>query len=297
MRLVDGDCHLQCRKEASGIVPPIKRGTLAKRCRSVSTLRVRMTRSFIAVGLLIAAVSVPVYPAEDVKVRDTTLASSPSMSDAPRLTGDDAVKVRNALVGKVGDDQSSTIEQRTEGRVIEALPPTLRSRVLRDGALGREVTFVLPVSRGIRYQSKTHVATVRVDLADSDRPGAIILKNTVTGRRGWHLVVAAEARSKGYIEHIDMIVLDPVGSRHKTTVRGTFSSGDANSIDGNLAIMLTCRLVPPYLTESTSHTDPSDDEPTDITTRISILHGEIDSLQLVNLDRGVVLTQRLHLAN
>jgi hypothetical protein len=263
----------------------------------MSTLRVRMTRSFIAVGLLIATVSVRAYPGEDVKVRVTKLASSPNMSTASRLTGDDAVKVRNSLVAKAGNDQSPTIKQRTEGRVIEALPPALRSRVLRDGALGRELTFVVPISRGIRYKSKTHVATVRVDLSDSDRPGMIILKNTMTGRRGWHLVVAAEARSKGYIEHIDMIVLDPVGSGHKTTVHGTFRSSDANAIDGNLAIMLTCRLVPPYLTESIDHTDPSDDEPTDITTRTSILHGEIDSLQLVNLDRGVVLTQRLHLAD
>lgn len=263
----------------------------------MSTWRVRMARSCIAAGVLVASASVRVRPAEVVKVWDAQLTSSSSVSAAPHLAGDDPIKVRNSLVGKVGNDQSSTIEQRTEGRVIEALPHTLRSRVLRGEGLGRELTFLVPVSRGIRYKSKTHVTTVRVDLSDSDHPGTIMLKNTVTGRRGWHLVVAAEATSKGYIEHIDMIALDPVGSGHKTTVHGTFRSSDAKSIDGNLAIMLTCRLVPPYLTESISHTDPSDDEPTDITTRISVLHGEIDSLQLVNLDRGFVLAQGLHLAN
>lgn len=263
----------------------------------MSTVRVRRARSYIAAGVLIASVSVRVCPAEIVKVRDAKLTSSSSALVAPPLTSDDPIKVRNSLVGTVGNDQSSTFEQRTEGRVIEALPHTLRSRVLRGEGLGRELTFLVPVSRGIRYKSKSHVATVRIDLSDSDHPGTIILKNTVIGRRGWHLVVAAEARSKGYIEHIDMIALDPVGSGHKTTVHGTFRSSDAKSIDGNLAIMLTCRLVPPYLTESISHTDPSDDEPTDITTRISVLHGEIDSLELVNLDRDFVLTQGLHLAN
>jgi hypothetical protein len=59
--------------------------------------------------------------------------------------------------------------------------------------------------------------------------------------------------------------------------------------------VLLCRLVPPYLSETRDHSDPTDDEPTDISTRTSILHAKVDDIWLINQEKGVVLAKGLRL--
>ena len=52
--------------------------------------------------------------------------------------------------------------------------------------LDREVTFLVPVSYGLRYQSQKHLLKVNVDPVDPDGEGrtGILLRKVITGPRG-----------------------------------------------------------------------------------------------------------------
>jgi hypothetical protein len=215
----------------------------------------------------------------------------------PDFGGDDPAIIRDVLVREHPEDGAPTLGSRIKQFVGTALPRRLRDHALDDGDLGRELAFVVPAPYGIHYRSKTHVMTVDVGVSDGDHPDEIVLKKTVTGLRGRHLVVAAEARAKGYIQKIDLVELDAAGRRDETTVHGRFVlSEDAYAqSNGKLAIVLLCRLVPPYLSETRDHSDPTDDEPTDITTRTSTLHAKVDDIWLINQEKGLVLTKGLRL--
>jgi hypothetical protein len=215
----------------------------------------------------------------------------------PDFSGDDPAVIRDVLAREHPEGGSHSLASRIKEFVGTALPRSLRDHALNDGDLGRELAFVLPAPYGIHYRSKTHVMTVDVGVSDGDHPDEIVLKRTVTGLRGRHLVVAAEAKAKGYIQKVDLVELDAAGKHDETTVQGRFVlSQDAyTQSDGKLAIVLLCRLVPPYLTETRGHSDPTDDEPTDITTRTSTLHAKVDDIWLVNQEKGIVLTKGLRL--
>jgi hypothetical protein len=215
----------------------------------------------------------------------------------PDFGGDDPGIIRDVLVREHPEEGAPTLGSRIKQFVGTALPRSLRDHALNDGDLGRELAFVLPAPYGIHYRSKTHVMTVDVGVSDGDHPDEIVLKKTVTGLRGRHLVVAAEAKAKGYIQKIDLVELDAVGKHEETTVHGRFVlSEDAYAqSNGKLAIVLLCRLAPPYLSETRDHSDPTDDEPTDITTRTSTLHARVDDIWLINQEKGLVLAKGLRL--
>jgi hypothetical protein len=215
----------------------------------------------------------------------------------PGFTGDDPAAVRDALARKFTDSKTLSFTHRVEDLIGDALPKTLHDAALMDAKLSRDLAFVVPAPYGIRYRSKVRVMTVDVDLSDSDHPDTIVLKRTVTGPRGRKLVVAAEAKSKGYLQNIDIIELDAVNKHNRTTVHGRFVlSPDAFSQeDGDLALVLICRVVPPYLTQTKDHSDPSNEEPTDITTRTATLHANVGDIWLINREKGVVLAKGLHL--
>ena len=215
----------------------------------------------------------------------------------PNFTGDDPTAVKDALARKFTDSKARSFAHRVEDLIGAALPKTLHDSALTDAKLSRDLAFVVPAPFGIRYRSKIHVMTVDVDLSDSDRPDTIVLKKTITGPRGRKLVVAAEAKSKGYIQTIDVIELDTVGKHHKTTVHGRFALSQAAFAegDGDLALVLICRVVPPYLTETMDHSDPSNEEPTDITTHTATLHANVRDIWLINREKGIVLAKGLHL--
>jgi hypothetical protein len=227
----------------------------------------------------------------------TQAAASPDIIVTPDFGGDDPAIIRDILAREHPEGGSHSFTGRIKQFVGTALPRSLRDRALDDGDLGREMAFVLPAPYGIHYRSKTHLMTVDVGVSDGDHPDQIVLKKTVTGLRGRHLVVAAEAKAKGYVQKIDLVELDAAGKHDETTVHGRFAlSQDAyTQSNGKLAIVLLCRLVPPYLTETRDHSDPSDDEPTDITTVTSTLHAKVDDIWLINQEKGVVLAKGLRL--
>jgi MFS-type transporter involved in bile tolerance (Atg22 family) len=110
-------------------------------------------------------------------------------------------------------------------------------------------------------------------------------------------VVAPEARAKGFIQQIDVIELES-GKSKKTTVRAsvTLSPAAYAETEGEYAIVITGHIVPPYISDRIDHRDPTDDEPTDITTRTSRLYVDISAIWLISAQRSVVLSKALHLS-
>jgi len=223
-------------------------------------------------------------------------ASADILSTRP-FVGDDPITIRDALAGQSFNANSPSLSDRIRNVIhipAHKAPSELDSA---KASLERELAFVVPVPYGIRYQSKTHLLTVDLDLSDDDKPGAILLKKTITGKRGRGLVVAPEAKAKGYIQNFDLIELKS-GERNKTRVHGrvTLPPAAFHEANGDFAIVLMCSLTPPYQTDRREHSDPSNDEPTDITTRTSTLYANLHSIWLVSPQRGIVLSKKLHLS-
>lgn len=126
-----------------------------------------------------------------MRCRRCTSARSPSLRD----------RVRGAVAGAAGRHGPTNPDLAAVG-------------------LDRDVTFVVPVRYGLRYRSRRQLLTLDVDLFDAERDGrdGILLHKVTTGPRGRGLVIAPEAKAKGYIQHVDIIELE-AGQGKKTTVR------------------------------------------------------------------------------
>ncbi|RQR42479.1 hypothetical protein [Burkholderia sp. Bp9142] len=226
-------------------------------------------------------------------------AVSPDTSPMRPIVGDDPVAIRDALAKQHIKSASPSLGDRVRGLIPGGADKHGQNADLAAIDLDREVTFVVPVSYGLRYQSQRHLLKVNVDLVNGDGEGrtGILLRKAITGPRGRGLVIAAEAKAKGYIQQIDIIELDP-GKGRKTTVRGRarLSPAAYAQTHGEFAFVLSGRLVRPYLTEHVEHAEPSNDEPTDITTRTSRLYLDIESISLVSPASGAVLLKKLSLS-
>ena len=240
--------------------------------------------------------------ASEVPVQDIRTASTLP----PGFAGDDPDHVRDALTGHPSPGQSPSITSRVRAflshpfhksqgasAVYAASQPQLQAQAQAD----RTFVFVIPVSYGVRYQSKKKVLTVNVSLAAPNNPDAILLKQTVRGQSGRKLVIAPEAKAKGFIQTFDVIQLR-TRDGIRTTVRGStvFPDFERDHGNGDLAIVLVCTLAPPYLMDDVEHSAPTDEEPTDITRRTSTLNGDVDAAWLIDRNDGTILTKRLHLA-
>ncbi|SPB13864.1 hypothetical protein NOV72_01129 [Caballeronia novacaledonica] len=219
----------------------------------------------------------------------------------PNFTGDDPEHVRDALAGHPAPGQPASITNRVRAFLSRpfrkpqgASAPAGASQP--PGQTDRTFTFVIPVSYGVRYLSKKKVLSVNVSLAAPENPDAILLKQTVKGQSGRKLVVAPEAKEKGFVQTVDVIQLKPE-SGLKTTVSGRvmLPRFDHERGNGDFAIVLICSLAPPYLTDDIEHSAPTDEEPTDITRRTSTLNGRVDAAWLIDSKEGTIITKRLHL--
>ncbi|CAG4894631.1 hypothetical protein [Paraburkholderia gardini] len=236
-------------------------------------------------------------PAAISHVPPAELSASAGAPSTQRFVGDDPVAIRDALAKLRIKAESPSLGDRVRSLVHVPAGRTPDDIDLAKAGLDRELTFVIPASYGILYRSSTHRLTVDVDLSGDDVPGLIQLQKTITGRRGRHLVVAAEAKAMGYVQHIDLIELK-VGEKRETSVKGhvTLSPALFAKMAGDFAIVLKCDIMPPYLTEESEHSDPTNEEPTDITTRTSTLHATIHAIWLVSPQHDIVLSKKLHLS-
>ncbi|MFC0692903.1 hypothetical protein [Paraburkholderia humisilvae] len=209
---------------------------------------------------------------------------------------DDPVAVRAALTGKPEDAGKRSIAARLHD-LVAALPHRASHREAASSVDPEERSFVFVVNAplGILYESRTHLLKVDVPLADDERPGYIVLKKTVTGSSGRRLVIAPDAKAKGYVQTIDRIELETAGKRATAHGRLRLSQSAFAAANGDFAIALVCHLVPPYLTDRHDHQDPTDDEPTDITTRTSTLYANVDEVWLIDVGDGSVLSTSLRL--
>ncbi|WP_368042630.1 hypothetical protein [Paraburkholderia atlantica] len=267
----------------------------------MADLKTMLVRSNVACALvcmsLLAHAETSADPAAVPNATEPEISASADVLSTRPFVGDDPVAIRDALAGQSLNTNSPSLSDRIR-KLIHV--PVLKAPSGLDStkaSLGRDLAFVVPTPYGIRYQSKTHLLTVDIDLSDDNNPGAILLKKTITGQRGRGLVVAPEAKAKGYIQHIDLIELKS-GERSKTRVHGrvTLSQTAFHEANGDFAIVLMCSMAPPYLTDRREHSDPTNDEPTDITKRTSTLYTNIHAIWLVSPQRGIVLSKKLHLS-
>ncbi|MCX4155027.1 MULTISPECIES: hypothetical protein [Paraburkholderia] len=253
-------------------------------------------RAFVCV-LMLAEVGTQANSAAVTRAADIEASGFEDSSSGRHFVSDDPVAIRDRMVIQHMSADSPSLGD----HVLSLIRiPTGRQRHNTDltvAHLDRDLTFVVPVQYGMRYQAEKHLLTVNVDLSVDDNHTGILLKKTISGPSGRRLVVAPEARAKGFIQHIDMVELES-GESNKTTVRGrvTLSRAAYAEANGDYAIVLMGRLAPPYLSDRIDHSDPTDDEPTDITTRTSRLYVDIRAIWLVSPQRGVVLSKSLHLS-
>ncbi|MBR7972423.1 hypothetical protein KDX01_04705 [Burkholderia vietnamiensis] len=240
----------------------------------------------------------PARPPHAAHAAHASPAGAREPSAPARVVGDDPVAIRDALAQRHLASTPVSLGDRVR-RLIPGGDKHRANPELAAIGLDRKVTFLVPATYGLRYQTQQRLLTVDVDMVNADGEGrtGILLRKAITGPRGRGLVIAAEAKAKGYIQRIDIIELDP-GKGGKTTVRGRvrLSSAAYAQTHGEFAIALSGRLVQPYLTEHVEHAEPTDDEPTDITTHTSRLYLDIDTISLVNPASGAVLSKNLSLS-
>jgi hypothetical protein len=224
----------------------------------------------------------------------------------PDYSGDDPEHVRDALSGHaISNSTPASVTSRVRGFLSHPLKPfrkndlqpasEAQSNTQSDTQANRSFVFVIPASYGVRYESKRKVLSVNVSLASPDAPEAILLKQTVKGQSGRKLVVAPEAKAKGFVQTFDTILLQ-TDQGNKTNVRGrTMTANLENTRNGDFAIVLICTLVPPYMTQHVEHSEPTDEEPTDITRRTSTLQGIVNSVWLIDRKDGTIISKRLRL--
>ncbi|KVU51656.1 hypothetical protein [Burkholderia cepacia] len=257
----------------------------------------------VALAMMLAPVAAHAAAHAAAEAADGTarIASAvhPDTSPARPIAGDDPVAIRDALKKLHITTLSPSLRDRVRGLVSSAVDRRGPNPDLASVDLDRDVTFVVPVRYGLRYSSRRHLLTLDVDLFDAERNDrtGILLRKVTTGPRGRGLVIAPEAKAKGYIQHVDIIELDS-GQGKKTAIRSRMrlSPAEHARASGEFALVFSGRLVRPYLTEQTEHVDPSIDEPTDITTRISTLHMDIHDISLVSESSGIVVSKKLHLS-
>lgn len=227
---------------------------------------------------------------------DGTTSAADEVELSQPLQFDDPVAIRDTLARHELHVSRATLQDRV--RHLLSLPAISRpdDRIVA-AASNRDLVFVVPVQHGIRYQAKKRLLTINLDLSDETLPGLIILQKSITGPNGRGLVVAPEAKSKGYIQHIDVVGIES-GQGKKTVVRGhaVLSQAAFNTAREHLAVVLTGRLRSPYLNDRSDHSEPTIDDPTDITTRTSRLYVDIQEIRLMNEQQGTPLIKNLHLS-
>jgi len=269
----------------------------------VSDLKFRLIRSsaacvLVAVSWLAQAqTQTSTDAASATHAAEAAASASDNAVPTQPLVGDDPFAVRDALAKQGKKANAPSLSDRVRKLIHIPAHQTSHDPDLVKAGLDRELTFVVPAPYGILYRAKTRQLSVNVDLSDFSTPGVIVLRKHVEGQSGRGLVVAPEAKAKGYIQHIDLIGLDS-GDRSKTSVRGSLklSPSAFAAANGDFAIAVVCDLVPPYLSDRLDHTDPTSEEPTDITTRTSTLHADVQAIWLVSPQKGIVLSKNLHLS-
>ncbi|WP_415877912.1 hypothetical protein [Burkholderia diffusa] len=263
----------------------------------------KLGRSKFAWAVAVAVMLAPVAAHAQAASVDGSTRNAPAVgqdtSHVRPIVGDDPVAIRDALKKQHFSAAAPSLSARVRGLVSNATDRHGPNPDLAPINLDRDVTFVVPVRYGLRYQSQRHLLTLDVDLFDAERDDRtrILLRKVTTGPRGRGLVIAPEAKAKGYIQQVDIIELES-GQGKKSTVRSRMRISPAvyAQAHGDFALVLSGRLIRPYLTEQTEHADPSIEEPTDITTRISRLHMDLQSISLVSPSSGVVLSKKLSLS-
>jgi hypothetical protein len=238
----------------------------------------------------------PSTHASETKTSNEAQAAS-ATATPDHVTPDDPVKVRDTLARQMPSGATHSLTDRIRNLAREPFDRIVRGRAATTENGQRTFLFMIPAPHGILYRANTDMLSVNVPLAGDEHPDTILLYQKIEGQSGRGLVIAPDAKAKGFIQKIDSIELRTDG-KTKTTARGRLKLSQASfeQADDNFAIVLVCTLEPPYLSETREHSDPTDEEPTDISRRTSTLHANVQAVWLVNQKDGTVLAKGLRLA-
>jgi hypothetical protein len=249
-------------------------------------------------------VAIAMLPGANASAATAAAASRPGSAQAASaeatpefIAPDDPVKVRDTLAGQTPGAATQSITERLRTLARERFDRIFHKNAAATQTGERTVLFMIPAPHGILYRENVHRLSVNVSLSTDEHPDTIQLYQNVEGQSGRGLVIAPDAKAKGYVQKIDLIQLKTDGAA-RTSVRGRlYLPQDAfDKADDNFAIVLVCSLEPPYLIEQREHTDPTDEEPTDITRRVSTIFASVQAVWLVNQKDGSVLYKGLSLA-
>ena len=252
----------------------------------------------VALALSAAATTTTQAASKASVAKEPNNAHAASATATPdHFTPDDPVKVRDMLASQMPSTGTHSLTDRIRKLAREPYDRIVRGHETKADTGQRTFLFMIPAPHGILYRANTDMLSVNVPLASDDHPDTIQLYQNIEGQSGRGLVIAPDAKAKGFIQKIDSIELATEGSA-KTTARGRLKLSQATfeQADDNFAIVLVCTLEPPYLTDAREHSDPTDEEPTDITRRTSTLHASVQAVWLVNQKDGTVLAKGLRLA-
>jgi hypothetical protein len=260
--------------------------------RTVASANRRLPMLCIALALCAGAANATAAAPKGNAAQEASATATPD-----RFTPDDPVKVRDMLASQMPAAPTDSLTTRIRKFAREPYDRIVRGHAAAAENGQRTFLFMIPAPHGILYRSSKHVLSVNVPLASDENPDAIQLYQSIVGPSGRGLVIAPDAKAKGFIQKIDSIELAGEG-KAKTTARGRLTVPQAafEQADNNFAIVLVCTLEPPYLTETREHSDPTDEEPTDVTRRTSTLHANVQAVWLVNQKDGTVIGKGLRLA-
>ena len=151
-----------------------------------SMLGCRNVACVVAVAIMLAPVAT--RAAADNVNETASVAPAVSANALPTrpIVGDDPVAIREALEKLHVKGASPSLSERVRGLIPGVADKHGKDTDLAAVNLDREVTFLVPVSYGLRYQSQKHLLKVNVDLVDPDGEGrtGILLRKVITGPRG-----------------------------------------------------------------------------------------------------------------
>ena len=207
-------------------------------------------------------------PTMSTKRRASRLPFRPTLPTRP-IVGDDPVAIREAL--EKLHVKGASRPERARPRLIPGVADKHgKDTGLAAVSLDREVTFLVPVSYGLRYQSQKHLLKVNVDLVDPDGEGrtGILLRRSLPGREGENRDrTRGEGKRLYPADRHHRSIPEKAGSPPCAAAWGCHPLRTRKRRAGSRSLFPG--LVRPYLTEHVEHAEPNNDEPTDITTRTS----------------------------
>jgi hypothetical protein len=220
----------------------------------------------------------------EVKLQQTSL--------GPAFDGADVLELTRRLRA------SGLLDAPPKGSIVRELLDERRQHAMLLAAGVPQTAFVLPIGQGVLYDRDRQRLTVDADVSagGEDR---IVLSKHVQGKSGYKLTVAGEAESRGFIQTIDITDIDIPRHRGKRTLTLSMimDPGIFHRVENSLAIALIGSPVRPFVRETDTQVDPSDEDPTLKRIHRTTVYFRLEGAWLFDRRTGEVLSKRVRLTD